>query len=266
MTLSHLKARIYVLIDKENEAIKVLKKWKKLDLKETGDRLAFYMLGYLYAKANNTKEALRWFRKVFIDRKGRELSLCFVGIRNIFLALYEIARIKFEQKEYQIAELILKEFHATFTDSDHLFTDPERLTSEQKCWDHLIESMSERFQITEELLKTISKLDENVKNGIAMPPDLVQTIKTFESNRIELNTLLESGKRSELDIQVEEEMKAGQFKEALETFHNMFDDMKLEDNPQLLTPIEEQVLHNKFCGNFENLFKGKHTLICKRWL
>ena len=97
--------------------------------------------------------------------------------------------------------------------------------------------MSERFQGTEEMLKIISKLDENVKNPIAMPPDLVQTIKTFESNRIELNTLLESGKRSELEVKAGEEMKDGHFMEALDTFDVMFKDMKLEDNPQLLTPI-----------------------------
>ena len=131
MTLSHLKARIYVLIDKDNEAIKVLKKWKKFDLEETNDDLAFYMLGYLYAKASNTKEALKWFKKVFSDYEGRQLSICFMGVRDIFLALYEIARIKFQQNEYQIAELILKEFHATFSDSEHL---PER---QLKCHQNL---------------------------------------------------------------------------------------------------------------------------------
>ena len=113
MTLSHLKARIYVMMDKDNEAIKVLKKWKKFDLEETNDDLAFYVLGYS-------------------EYEGRQLSICFMGVRDIFLALYEIARIKFQQNEYQIAELILKEFHATFTDSEHLFTDPERQTSEQR--------------------------------------------------------------------------------------------------------------------------------------
>ena len=114
--LSHMKARIFVLLRKDSEAIKVLKKWTKIE--DNPDQqfsmFAFYLIGFLYEKNDNPKEALKWFKKVFIEKSAHQLSISWGESRTTYFSLYEIARIKFHQKEYQLSELILNEFCSTF--------------------------------------------------------------------------------------------------------------------------------------------------------
>ena len=115
-----MKARIFVLLREDNEAIKVLKKWTRLeeDPDEQFSVFAYYLIGFLYDKNDNSKEALKWFKKAFIEKTARELSVSWVEIRTTYFSLYEIARIKFHQKEYQLSELILNEFCSTFTNHE----------------------------------------------------------------------------------------------------------------------------------------------------
>ena len=106
---NHMKARIYLLFGMENEAIKVLKKWKRFDsnVKENCEKdiFASFLIGFLYKKENNSKEALKWLKKVHIESsldssKNGEV-LC--------MSLFEIAEVKFQQKEYQTVRYLLNE-------------------------------------------------------------------------------------------------------------------------------------------------------------
>ena len=259
----HLKARIYVIINMDNEAIKVLKKLRKIESTSVDyvDRIAIFLIGYLYNKSNNTKEALKWFRKVFTGLEGFQLSTYNVTVKKVFLALYEIAKIKFEQGEYQIAELILTEFRLNYTDQEHLFNG-ERDKTLLKIWAPYIGSMTERFKSTEEMLDFISKLDENTRKSGDMPEDIVKVIKTYEENRIGMEVALESNYRNELDLKTEEYLKAKKWDEALTTQAKMYEDMYLEENPQGISFYDEQVLHNKFCNNFIGEFFSSQILYC----
>lgn len=81
----HWKARIFNLFGKTNEAIKVLKKVaKKRHTSDYVSSFTLYLIGFLYKNEDNLKEAVKWFKKVFIDLPERSLSLNNEEIHVIF--------------------------------------------------------------------------------------------------------------------------------------------------------------------------------------
>ena len=122
--LYHMKARIFVLLTKDSEAIKILKKWTRIE-EDPDDQFsvfAYYLIGFLYDKNGNPKDALKWLKRVFIEKSDYELSIGWGEVRVTYFSLYEIARIKFLQKEYQLSELILNEFCSTFTNHEDVLS------------------------------------------------------------------------------------------------------------------------------------------------
>ena len=118
-----MKARINLYFGKESEAIKVLKKWKKLD-ENHENLIVLHLIGYLYEQTGNTKEALKWFKKVFNEVPQLSISRLTSdeSAEMVFMSLFEIAKIKYQQKEYEIAKLILEEFCSTLDYHEDSFT------------------------------------------------------------------------------------------------------------------------------------------------
>ena len=118
-----MKARMYVQFGKESEAIKVLKKWKKID-ENHENLIVLHLIGYLYNQTGNTKEALKWFKKVLNEVPQLSISRLTSdeSAEMVFMALFEIGKIKYLQKEYEIARLILEEFCTTLDNHEDSFT------------------------------------------------------------------------------------------------------------------------------------------------
>ena len=121
--LYHMKARMYVQFGRESEAIKVLKKWKKLD-ENHENLIVLHLIGYLYDHIGNAKEALKWYKKVLNEVPQLSISRLTSdeSAEMVFMALFEIAKIKYQQKEYEIAKLILEEFCTTLDNHEDSFT------------------------------------------------------------------------------------------------------------------------------------------------
>lgn len=226
--LFHLKARIYALVHKESEAIKVLKKWKKLNSNtESDDLYAYYLIGFFYNKDGNPKEAVKWLKKVFNDLSNEDISICYTNSNLIFMSLFEIASIKFQQKEFQIAELIFKECHITFTDYKKQFTQSQSFR--EKCVENCVGKWNDRFERTKEILNLITFISKtNVKSANTnMPEDLLKIVKTLTLNRKKVKDDFEKSDPV-LEKKLKSFLKAKQYGEAVQAYQTYYENMKLE--------------------------------------
>ena len=87
--LFHLKARIYALFKMENETIKVLKKWKKIDSSTGSDLHAYFLIGFFYKKDDNCKEASKWFKKMLNGLPKKDLSICHKDVNLISVGKFK---------------------------------------------------------------------------------------------------------------------------------------------------------------------------------
>ena len=239
--LFHLKARIYALFKMDFETIKVLKKWKKIDT--TGsDSYAYFLIGFFYKKDNNCKEALKWFKKMLNGLPKKDLSICHKDVNLIFMTMFEIASMKFQQKEYQIAELILKECHLTFTNHKKVFT--EHQSFREKSWEPFVGQWSYRFEKTKEILDLIcvaSKSDLVAITEAKLPDDLVKIVSILQGNRIRNFDFERSD--PELEEKIKRCIDEGKCQETVVTFQTFFENMKLERDPILAKrPVGDAVL------------------------
>ena len=229
--LMNCKARIFILFGKTNEAIKVLKKVaKKRHSSAFISPYSLYLLGFLYKTENNVKEAFKWFKKVFIDLPEQRLSLSYNKIDVVFMSLYEIARIKFCQEDYQIAEMILNECHATFCNHRGIFT--EYWTFCEKRSESFVDSWESRFKNTKEMLDFISeKSNDKVKHStLSDNEDLVKVIRTLESSRRKINDEHDNHDLV-LEGKIKYHLNKGENQEAIKTYQRYFE--KQEQNPNI---------------------------------
>ena len=180
--LFHMKARIYNLFEKNSDAIKVLKKLKKAHIKDVDEELLHYLIGHLYEESTNFKEALNWYKRVLNISSSPAFSMTSFEVIDVYLALFAIARIKFNQKNFVVAKLVLDEFCSAYNNhEEELNHDHYQL---RNTWEPVIGDMNERMTKAQEMLVDIMKMDDIEDNEDQDPSeDIIKTIKILETHR-----------------------------------------------------------------------------------
>ena len=244
--LFHMGARIYNLFGQQSEAIKLLKKWRRLDQNSEKDHFTCFAMGFLYVKNDDPKEGMKWLKKVFsgLSPSDKRLSENFRGLKVIYMSLYEIACIKFKQGEHILAERLLNEIRSTYMGNESMFEDFE--SRNERFWKFHVGTWKLRFQKISEMLEHINEVKENAKPNAKTPEDLAKVIKLLEDNRIQFQ-----GGSKDLGVKerVLEYFKERQYENAIQTYQTFFEDMKVETNPTQ-TAIGFTI-HEKLCAHVE---------------
>ena len=173
--LFHMKARMYNLFDKNSEAIKVLKKLKKAPNAKCDEVLLNYVIGHLYEQSNNYKEALIWYKRVLNVTNSASFSMESSDIIEVYHALFGIANIRLNQKEYGLARALLDEFCHAYNNHKEELTNGDYYL--RNAWEPVIDDIDDKMIKAQDMLVEIMQID-----NIADPDpssDIMKVIKSF---------------------------------------------------------------------------------------
>ena len=150
-TILKIKARIFIIYELYSDAIKTMKKLKRLISDSPSlvimklNSLLFYM-ALVYEKMDNPNEALKIFNRISKEEPPDLCPSCLRGYIN--RSLFAIGKIKFDKKcDYTTIFTVLKEF---------LTCMKSKKENEEKIalWDHEWKFMLEDIDIKQEIKRS----------------------------------------------------------------------------------------------------------------
>ena len=221
--LFHMKARMYNLFDKNSEAIKVLKKWKKAPNGKCDEVLLNYVIGHLYEQSNNYKEALTWYKRVLNVTNSVDFTMTSSDIIEVYYALFGIANIRLNQKEYGLARALLDEFCYAYNNHKEELTGAVYYLRD--AWEPVIDDIDDKMIKAQEMLVEIMKIDD-----IADPDpssDIMKVIKSLETLRRKEEEREEEWNEAHMAYHIKNHCHTKDYRQAIIHYETFFKDMKL---------------------------------------
>ena len=221
-------ARSCTLLGRFSEAIKILKKLKRMNDDDDEEDLFtdYYLIGFLYESDDNIKEALKWYKKCILvslpehyyDSSMNDFYHLRVDV--VYMGLHRIAHIKFLQKDYHMANIILEEVCAAFENREDI--SQERKTSQMKLWEPLTGTLSEHASQAKELHQQV--IPQNPMGEKNTSDEILSKVEKLKSSRLkkELKNLSKIGEKTKVL------MVNGKMTQALSNSYNVLDKMTKE--------------------------------------
>ena len=275
------KARIYAIFEMYSDAIKTMKKVKRMQepIMDENDhqrfrfRINLYYMALIYEILNNQSEAFKNYLKIIQGILGRfgKLSL-FSEIQHselfsfdipiIYRSLFSLGKIKFSNGEYKSSSIALNEFcsgyenHFDIISRWHLEIEGERVVSLYDAWSQRtkipLEDIQSQYADAKQMLKHISEtvdLSSVQSKGSKVQKELQDSVNVISAHRL-LSEIIGDKDDSLISYdKVAAERKLKSIKKYLQIKTNLGTKILLEDDVKKI--FIERARMNYILKNFE---------------